>query len=350
MKELIINKRKIGIDSSIFLIAEAGVNHNGDLETAKKLIDLAAKAEVDAIKFQTFITKNLLLETTPKAEYQKYNTNIRENFYEMVKKYELTKEDFIILKRHCDKKGIIFLSTPFDKVSVNWLEELDVSVYKIGSGDMNNFPLLKFISTKKKPILLSTGMSTLEEVKESVEFLKENDISDLIILQCTTNYPTPLEEINLNVIETYKHTFPDDLIGFSDHSLGIEASIAAAAKGVVVIEKHFTLDKEMEGPDHNASLNPDELIEWVKAIRKIEKALGLYEKIPTNSEIEIAKVTRKSIVTIRDLQKGCILDVNDIGIKRPGTGIQPKDFEKVIGYRINKDISKDTILKWEDLE
>ncbi|GAG45253.1 unnamed protein product, partial [marine sediment metagenome] len=221
--------------------------------------------------------------------------NDNENFYEMVKKYEFTKEQFRILRNYCIEKGLIFISTPFDETSVEWLEDLNVPIFKVGSGDMNNFPLLKLICTKKKPIFLSTGMSTLEEVKESVNFIKSNGIREIVIFQCTSDYPTPYEDINLNVINTYQKIFPNELIGFSDHSKGIEVSIGAVVKGVKVIEKHFTINKDMEGPDHKASLNPVELINWVRTIRNVEKALGSKIKLPTLSELEIAKIARKSI-------------------------------------------------------
>lgn len=350
MKEISINGKKIGPKSPIFLVAEAGVNHNGKLNLAKKMIDIAIEAKVDAIKFQTFSTEKLLLKTTPKIKYQKENEEDQENFYDMLKKYELTIEDFKILKNYCKEMGLIFLSTPFDEISVKWLEDLNISVFKIGSGDMNNFPLLKLICSKKKPIFLSTGMATLEEVIESVNFIKSNNIEDIVIFQCTTNYPANYEEINLNVIDTYRKVFPNNIIGFSDHSLGFEASIGAAAKGVKVIEKHFTINKEMDGPDHKASLNPRELKEWVKHIRNLEKSLGDNKKFPSKNEQEIAKIARKSIVTIRDIKKGDVLTAQNIDIKRPGTGIPPKFFEEIIGKKVKDDITKDSVLCWDDLE
>ncbi len=348
--DIIIDGRCIGKESNVFLVAEVGVNHNGDIKIAEKLIDLAAEAKVDAIKFQTFITENLLLSTTPKAEYQKSSTIKDENFYESVKKYELNKEDFKHLKDYCSQKGLIFLSTPFDEISVEWLEDLNVSAYKVGSGDMNNFPLLELICSKHKPILLSTGMANLEEVKESVKFIKERKIDDLVIFQCTTNYPSRYEDINLNVIDTYREEFPDILIGFSDHSQGIEASLGAVVKGARVIEKHFTLDKNMEGPDHLASLSPEELILWVQGIRNLEKALGSAVKNPTKEELEIAKIARKSVVTINDIQKGNIIELKDLAIKRTETGIEPKNIDHVIGKKAKNHISKDSIIKFEDLE
>ncbi len=350
MRELKIGKRKIGKQAPVFLIAEAGINHNGDLSTAKKMVDIAIKANVDAIKFQTFITQNLILKTTHKADYQKVSSDDDENFYDMIKKYELTKNDFNILKNYCDENEIIFLSTPFDEISVEWLEELHIPAYKISSGDMDNFPLLDLICSKGKPILLSTGMATLNEVKESIDFISSKGIEEIIVLQCTTNYPASLDEINLNVIDTYKIEFPNVIIGFSDHYIGFEASIGAIAKGVKVIEKHFTLDKNMDGPDHKASMDPKNLIKWVNSVRKTEKLLGSYAKIPSKTEIEIAKIARKSIVSLRDLEIGEFVKTEDISIKRPGYGVSPKEYNNIIGKQIKRKILKDTVILWEDLE
>ncbi len=349
MKTIIIDEKNIGEGYPVFLIAEAGVNHNGNLSVAKKLIDLASEAKVDAIKFQTFNANNLILKNTLKVNYQKKSNKDNESFYEMLKKLEFSKGKFRDLKDYCKSKGIIFLSTPFDKEAVKILEEIDIPAYKIGSGDMNNFPLLEYICSKKKPILLSTGMATLEEVKESVDFIKKENIKDLIIFQCTSSYPAKYEDINLNIIDTYLNEFPDVIIGFSDHSLGIEASIGAVAKGAKVIEKHFTLDKNMEGPDHKASLSPNEIINWVKETRNLEKALGSYEKVPSKNEISIAKVARKSVVSVKNMKKGTYIKKEDITTKRPGTGIPASEFYEIIGKKIKRDINKDTLIKWEDL-
>ncbi|MFX1256306.1 MAG: N-acetylneuraminate synthase [Promethearchaeota archaeon] len=350
MNEILINGKKIGKKSPIFLIAEAGINHNGDILLAKKLIDIAANAEVDAIKFQTFKTENVFLSSTPKVEYQRISEEDSETFNEMAKKFEFSRETFKELKNYCDQKNIIFLSTPYDKTSVDWLKELKVTAYKISSGDMNNFPLLKYICSKKKPILLSTGMATLEEVKETIQFLESNNANNIVIFQCTTNYPSNYEELNLNVINTYLKEFPNYIIGFSDHSLGIEASIGAAAKGAKIIEKHFTVDKNLEGPDHSASLNPEELIQWVKGIRIIEKALGEYKKEPSKVEKDISKIVRRSIISLVDLKKGEYIKEKHIGAKRPATGISPNFFYRIIGKKVKRDINKDSIINWDDLE
>ncbi len=350
MKKISIGKTEISPNSAVFLIAEAGVNHNGEIDLAKKLIDMAANAKVDAIKFQTYNTDSLILRSTSKVDYQKVKTDSNESFYDMLKKYELTKENFKILKGYCEKKGIIFLSTAFDNKALELLDLLQVPAYKIGSGDMNNFPLLKMICSKQKPILLSTGMASLKEVKESVKFIIDNQNEELIIFQCTTNYPAQYDEINLNVIETFKREFPKFLIGFSDHSLGIEASIGAVAKGAKAIEKHFTLDKNMEGPDHRASLDPNELKEWVTRIRNLEKALGSFKKFPSKNEINIAKKARKSIVSIKNIGKGEILTTENISLKRPGLGIPPKHYEALIGKKVKENVPIDSIIKWEDIE
>ena len=350
IKRIVIDGRTIGQNSAIFLIAEAGVNHNGDLTIAKQLIDVAANSNVDAIKFQTFITENVLLIDTPKVKYQKESKNDNQTLYEMVKNYEFNKEDFRVLKEYCNEKGIIFLSTPYDETSLDWLEDLNISAYKIGSGDMNNYYLLKLICSKKKPILLSTGMATLEEVKETIEFLNKNMAKDIVLFQCTTNYPSDFETLNLNVIDTYRKEFPDLILGFSDHSLGISASIGAAAKGVKMIEKHITIDKDLPGPDHKASLDPAELKNWVDEIRNIEKALGSYKKKPSKIEIETAKSARRSIVSLRELKKGQQIREEDITTKRPGTGIPASYYFKILGKKIINDVVIDSIITWEDIE
>jgi len=351
-KDIIIEGKIIGKNYPVFLIAEAGVNHNGSLNLAKKIIDEAAEAKVDAIKFQTFITEDLILKEIPKVEYQKSKSTDDEDFFHMIKKYELSQKEFQEIKTYCSKKKIIFLSTPFDRISVEWLEELDIPAYKVGSGDITNFPLLKLICSKKKPIFLSTGMASMEEVKQTVDYIKKNGIEDLIIFQCTTNYPASLEEINLNVIDSFKREFPNILLGFSDHSLGIEASIGAVTKGVKVIEKHITLDKSMEGPDHKASLNPKEMRQWIISIRNIEKALGSYEKNPSRNELEIAKIARKSIVSARDINKGDILTSENITTKRPGMGIPPIEYFTIIKKKVKakRFIPINTLINRDDLE
>lgn len=329
-----------------FIIAEAGVNHNGDIELAKKLIDVAVEAHADAVKFQTFKAEKTIAAETPRATYQMQNMpEENENQLEMVKRLELKFEDFRILKEYCNSKGIMFLSTPFDFESVDILEPL-VPLYKIASGEIINIPLLKHIASKGKPIILSTGMATLGEIEEAIEAIDEiNPSISKILLHCTTNYPTPFEEVNLRAMLTLKEAFKLP-VGYSDHTLGIEVPVAAVALGAKVIEKHFTLDRNLPGPDHKASLEPDELKAMVIAIRNVEKALGDGIKRPNRSELEIMKVARKCLVAGRDIEKGEILKEKDIEIKRAGEGIQPKFKDIIVDMKINKSIKRDEPFSW----
>jgi len=333
----------------VFIIAEAGVNHNGSLDMAYRLVDVAKEAGADAIKFQTFKAEKVVSSKAPKAEYQKKATSSDESQLEMIKKLELSFEDFVKLKKYCDKKGIMFLSTPFDHQSIDFLYEL-VDMYKIPSGEIINYPYLKHITAKNKPIIMSTGMATLGEVEDAINTIRGvNPKTKISLLQCTTNYPTPYEEVNLKAMQTLAVAFKLP-VGYSDHTLGIEVPIAAVAMGAKLIEKHFTLDKKLPGPDHKASLEPAELKEMVKAIRNIEMALGDGIKKPNKSEIEIMKVARRSLVATRDIRVGEIIKESDIIIKRPGTGIPPKFKEIVIGMRIINDIRQDEPFRWENFK
>lgn len=332
-----------------FIIAEAGVNHNGNIEIAKKLVDVACKAGVDAIKFQTFKADKLVTRKAEMAEYQKQNIGNNESQYQMLKKLELSYEDHVELYNYCEKKGIMFISTPFDIDSVDLLEKLGVKLYKIGSGDLTNMLLLKYIARKNKPIILSTGMASLGEVEEAIDWIKEEGNNDIILLHCTSNYPTAYEDVNLRAMETMRQAFKLP-VGYSDHTIGIEVSIAAVAMGACVIEKHFTLDKEMEGPDHRASLEPEELKQMVSSIRSIELSMGDGIKRCSESEMNNIKVVRKSIVVNKTIEPGTILTKDILRIKRPGYGIQPKFIDKIIGIKVNKKIKKDTVLRWEDLK
>jgi len=343
-----IGKKIIGENQPCFIIAEAGVNHNGKLKLAKKLIDAAKKAGADAVKFQTWITEELVTKTAKKAEYQKRTTGAKENQYQMIKKLELSQEDFRELKKYADKKGIIFLSTPDEKKSADFLDELGVPAFKIGSGEVTNLLYLEYVARKKKPVILSTGMTTLKEVGEAVKTMKKAGNNKIILLHCTTNYPCPLEEVNLRAMLTLKKKFGLP-VGYSDHTLGITVPIMAVTLGAQVIEKHFTLDRSLPGPDHKASLEPAELKEIVKAIRNAEKALGDGIKKPTKNEEKIKEVIRKSIVARSDILKGTRITKNILIVKRPGTGIEPKYFNKVIGKRAKKDIKKDSLIKFKDL-
>jgi len=304
-----------GINTSkrVFIIAEAGVNHNGSLDLAYQLIDVAKDAGADAVKFQTFKAENVVSKLADKAEYQKKTTGSDKSQLEMIKKLEISFEDFIKLKKYCDKKGIMFLSTPFDHQSIDFLHDL-IDIYKIPSGEIINYPYLKHIASKNKPIIMSTGMANLGEVEEAINTIKKiNSKAKISLLHCTTNYPTPYEEVNLKAMQTLAAAFKLP-VGYSDHTLGIEVPIAAVAMGAKIIEKHFTLDKNLSGPDHKASLEPGELKEMVKAIRNIEKSLGDGIKKPNKSEIEIMKVARKSIVASKNIKKGEIFAKTNISV------------------------------------
>ena len=333
-------------NNSTFIIAEIGVNHNGSVDLAKEMIKSASMCGVDAVKFQTFVSEDLVTENAKTAKYQENNTN-ESSQLEMLKKLELSFDDFLKLKKYAEDCGVIFLSSPFDFKSVDLLEKLNVSLYKLGSGELTNFELIDYVSNTNKPIILSTGMATLEEIKETYNHIKNKD--NLVILHCITGYPTSFEEANLNFIKTLQNEL-DVPIGFSDHSPGIELPIAAVALGACVVEKHFTLDKTLEGPDHKASLNPDEFKAMVSAIRNVEVAMGDGVRRFSKNEKEIKQVARKSIILKEDINEGTIIKKEMLAIKRPGTGISPKEINNVIGMKANKDLKYGTLLNWKDLE
>lgn len=348
MKTVRIGNRAIGESNPCFIIAEAGVNHNGKLNLAKKLVDVAKNANADAVKFQTFKTEEIMVRTAPKAEYQKETTG-KGTQYDLIKKLELSEKDFKEIANYADKKHIIFLSTPFDEKSADLLEKLNVPAFKIGSGDLTNLPLLEHIAKKDKPMIISTGMSTLDEVRDAVNTVKNAGNSQLILLHCTSNYPAKIGDCNLRAMQTLEKEFGVP-VGYSDHTLGIAVPIAAVAMGACIIEKHFTLNKNLPGPDHRASLEPNELKEMVKEIRAIEKALGNGKKKPTKSEIEIQKVVRKSIVANVDIAKGSIITGKMLAIKRPGTGLAPKYINQIVGKIARKDIKKEILISWDIIE
>lgn len=333
----------------VFIIGEAGVNHNGDINLAKKLIDIAIEAKVDAVKFQTFKTEKIVGKFAKKADYQNENTNTNENQYEMVKKLELSFYEFKELKKYCDKRNIIFISTPDDTDSVDLLSEMNVPYIKIGSTEVTNLEYLKYIAKKNIPIILSTGMSTLGEVEKAINAIYSTGNKDIKLLHATTDYPTKEDDVNLNAMLTLKGAFKVD-VGYSDHTLGNEAAVAAVAMGAKVIEKHFTIDKNMEGPDHKASMEPEELKEFVKAIRKTEKLLGNGIKEPTERERSTMKDIRRSIVAGKELKKGTVLTRNILEFKRPGTGLKPEFVELIVGRKINRNIQEDELIKLEDLD
>ncbi len=331
--------------NKVFIIAEAGVNHNGSVDLAKKLIDVASEAGADAVKFQTFKTENLVSINAQKAEYQKKTTSTEENQFEMIKKLELDVDTHKILLEYCNFKNIMFLSTPFDNDSVNLLDDLGLKIFKIPSGEITNLPYLEQIGKLNKQIILSTGMADIGEIEDALDILinsgtkKEN----ITILHTNTEYPTPMEDVNLKAMNTIGYTFNCNY-GYSDHTLGIEVDIAAVAMGGTVIEKHFTLDKNMKGPDHQASLEPSELKAMVKAIRNIELALGNGIKKPSKSESKNIITARKSIVANSEIRKGDLLTKENLGVKRPSNGISPMNWYDIIGTIAKKDYKKDEII------
>lgn len=328
----------------IFIIAEAGVNHNGSLETARRLIDAAAAAGADAVKFQTFKTENLVCRNAKKAAYQMETTGAEESQFDMLKKLELTPDMHRELISYCREKNILFLSTPFDLDSLYFLVDCGLATIKIPSGEITNYPLLKEAAKSGRRIILSSGMSTLEEVREAVAVLRANGGTDITVLHCNTEYPTPFSDVNLRAMQTIKEEIGIS-VGYSDHTPGIEASVAAAALGAEVIEKHFTLDKKMEGPDHKASLEPDELAEMVRAVRHIEQALGSGKKEPSASEKKNMSAARKSIVAKCGIKAGDIFTEENLTAKRPGTGLSPMLWNQVIGQTSKRDFAADEMIE-----
>ncbi len=355
MDKIKIGNRIIGEGYPCFIIAEAGVNHNGSLELAKKLVDVAKEAGVDAVKFQTFKSENVTTKETEIAEYAEKNMGKKEKMIDMIKKFELSYKSFEELKKYCDEKQIMFLSAPHSDDAIDFLEPL-MPCYKIASGDLTNFPFLKRIAKKGKPIILSTGMATMNEVEEAVDLIKNTGNENIIILHCTSDYPCALKDVNLRAMQSIKEKF-NLPVGYSDHTLGLETLKLAASMGAVVAEKHFTVDQNLPGPDHKASATPEELKELVRVIRnkdyyipeeKKELILGSPEKKPTEKEIETAKIARKSVVSKINIPKESIITEDMLIVKRPGTGILSKDIHKIVGKKAINDIKEDSILKWED--
>lgn len=330
--------------NKVFIIAEAGVNHNGDLNIARKLIDVATEAGADAIKFQTFKADQLVCKDVKKAQYQLETTEKNETQYEMIKKLELSYEMHKELIEYSRTKGIKFLSTPFDIESIELLTELGIDIFKIPSGEITNLPYLQKIAELDKKIILSTGMSTMQEIEETLEVLNYKQKRNVVVLHCNTEYPTPLEDVNLKAMLTIKNQLGVE-IGYSDHTDGIEVPIAAVAMGATVIEKHFTLDRNMEGPDHKASLEPMQLKQMILAIRNIERALGDGVKKPSKSELRNMDIARKSIVALNNIKKGEVFSENNITTKRPGNGLSPMRWNEVLGKKADRDYKKDELIK-----
>jgi N,N'-diacetyllegionaminate synthase len=329
-----------------FIIAEAGVNHNGSIELAYELIDAAKDAGADAVKFQTFNADSLVSKKAEKAEYQKKTSSTAESQYQMIKKLELSGDDHKKLIDYCNKINIQFLSSPFDLDSIDLLNKLDLEIFKIPSGEIINLPYLRKIGKLNKNVILSTGMADLGEIEDALDVLTENgtDKNKITVLHCNTEYPTPLEDVNLKAMITIKNAF-DVKVGYSDHTKGIEVPIAAVALGAEVIEKHLTLDRNMEGPDHKASLEPIELKEMVTAIRNIENALGSGIKKPSLSEWKNKPIARKSLIAIDNIKKGEKFTENNVGIKRPGNGISPMKWDEIMDKTTNKDFQIDDLIE-----
>jgi N,N'-diacetyllegionaminate synthase len=345
-RKIRIAGRVVGEQAPCFIIAEAGVNHNGDINLAKRLVDVAMQAGADAVKFQTFKAENVVTKTAKKAEYQKKTTGAEESQFVMIKKLELEERDFEELFGYAHRKGIIFLSSPFDKRSVDLLDRLGVPAFKIASGEITNLPLIKYIAQKGKPIILSTGMSTIAEIKEALQVINEEGTRDIVLLHCVTSYPAEVESSNLRAMETLRRTFKLP-VGLSDHTIGITVPIAAVALGAAALEKHFTLDKNLPGPDHKASLTPEELNQMIIVVRQVEEAMGNGIKSPTEEEEEIKRVARRSIVAKIDIPKGTFITEEMLDIKRPGIGIEPKYLDLIVGRKARRNIKKDCILNWD---
>jgi N,N'-diacetyllegionaminate synthase len=330
---------------SVFIIAEAGVNHNGSIKMAKKLIDVAKESGADAVKFQTFKAENVVSKNAQKADYQKQTTNALESQFDMIKKLELDIRTHKKLIAYCQEKDIMFLSTPFDHESIDTLNNLGLEIFKIPSGEITNLPYLKHIGSLEKQVILSTGMSNLQEVEDALDVLIDAGASkdDITVLHANTMYPTPMEDVNLNAMLTIQKEFGIN-IGYSDHTLGVEVDVAAVAMGASCIEKHFTLDKTMDGPDHKASLEPEELKNMVRSIRNIEKALGSSEKKPSPSESVNINIVRKSIVANQDIKEGDLLTDENIAVKRPGNGVSPMKWDNVINSIAAKDYNVDDLI------
>jgi N-acetylneuraminate synthase len=349
MRKIRIGEKKIGCGEPCFIIAEAGVNHNGDLRLAKKLVKAAAEAGADAIKFQTFSADSIATKTAQKAEYQKRNSDVAESQYEMLKRLELPKDAFAMLAEYAGNCGIEFLSSPFDLASAELLKSIGVRAFKIPSGEITNIPLLTQVGKYKKPVILSTGMAEIDEIREGIATVRSGGVKQIILLHCVTSYPAPLESANLLMIPALAKEF-DIPVGFSDHTEGTLAAPLARALGACIIEKHFTLDRNLSGPDHKASLEPAGLADLVRQVRLAESALGDGRKHIGKTEAAIRKIARKSLVAGTTIPKGTRITREMIDMKRPGTGIETKHLLEIIGMRANRTIKKDTVFQWDMLQ
>jgi N-acetylneuraminate synthase len=330
------------------VIAEAGVNHNGSLDMALRLVDAAAEAGADVVKFQTFKSEEVVTPLAPKAEYQMQTTGRSESQLEMIKKLELPGDAFRTIQEHCRTRGIMFLSTPFDRGSADLLEEMGVAAFKVPSGEITNHPFLTYVARKQRPLIVSTGMSNLEEVNSAVEVIYATGNRELVLLHCTSNYPAAAASINLRAMKTLENSF-EVPVGYSDHSEGIPIPLAAVALGACVIEKHFTLDRSLAGPDHRASLEPAELRAMVRGIQDVHAALGDGAKIPMAEELSTAAVARRSLVAAEDLRAGTVLGEHMVAIRRPGTGLAPSELHRLLGLKLKEDVAAGTLFTLEML-
>jgi N-acetylneuraminate synthase len=344
-----VDKHRIGPGHPCFIIAEAGVNHNGSLNTAKRLVDIAVSAGADAVKFQTFKAQRIVSPVAPKAEYQLRNTGVNESQYNMLRHLELSSEAHLELFEYCKKNDILFMSSPFDEESVDFLADLGIAVFKIPSGEITNLPYLAYVAEKKKPMIVSTGMANLGEVETAIKILEKAGNRNIVLLQCVSTYPASPENVNLRAMQTMATAFGVP-VGYSDHTKGIEVALAAVALGACVIEKHFTLDRNLSGPDHLSSLDPDELKALVRGIRIVESALGHGRKEPAESEVDTASAARKSLVAAQVIPVGTTLTKELIAIKRPGTGLPPFMRPYLIGRTLRQTVNADTLFTMEMLK
>ena len=347
MSELKIGGKKVGGKNPCFVIAEAGSNHNRKLSQAKKLIDVAVEAGADAVKFQTYSAESLYSKKTKKMKYLEKITSEKQSVWDLIKAIEMPREWQSKLSKYCKKKGIIFLSTPFDLKAVDELAALKVPAYKMASFEMLDTVLLKHAAKKKKPMILSTGMASMAEVKEAVRTVKSTGNKKIALLHCSIGYPPPFKDVNLNAIKTMQKTFPGIPIGYSDHTMSIAIPAAAVALGAKIVEKHFTLSRKLKGPDHPFALEPSELKAMVKGIRETEQSLGTGNKKLMASEREMHKLVRRSVVSATDIPKGTKIIRKMLTTKRPGYGIAPKFFEKLIGKKAKRNIEEDEVLTWK---
>lgn len=346
MPSIELGGRRIGSGHPVFIIAEAGVNHNGDVELARRMVDAAAEAGADAVKFQTFSADRLVIRHAAKAAYQKQTTDAEESQHAMLKRLELSHADHERLFNHATYRGITLLSTPFDDESLDMLIALGIPAIKIGSGELTNLPLLERAAAAGRPIILSTGMAYLSEVECAVRRIQEHGAPPLALLHCVSNYPAAAEDVNLRAMLTLLSAFGLP-VGYSDHTLGFAVALAAVALGACVLEKHFTLDRSLQGPDHLASLEPDELEAMINAVRDVESALGDGCKRPSEAELDTLRVARKSVVSRVDIPLGTRITADMLAIKRPGTGIPPNKVTHVVGRVARVPIAADTVLQWE---